>query len=367
MAAKNKFQGGMPTLTPYNANDRMRKLDEVNLYSKKDYNTSLNPVPIKTVHFVYSYALCPNAYNNTGTTVTVNSVNVNANKGKLTLEKLYFTYQNSIRGALSPYVFNYGNLTPGSIDNPYYNSRDMDRWGNFKMNSTSYGTNYPYIDFPYTNQFQGNYTTTSNNQPPDVAYWSLKQIELPSSGTVKVKYESDDYAYVENEKAMRMFDIYQLGSQSNNNSNDRNGSINLHDTEAPGANTVWIQLETPMSSADFYKKYLNNGNVKKIYFKIYSKLMHHITLLDVYDYVTGYAELDLSTYGVSGNLGYVRLKPVTLDPLSGQQVSPFTKAALQHLRINRPELVHDFQPANSSNVLDNIINFIGSVWVAVQG
>jgi hypothetical protein len=69
-----------------NSNQKLRKLDAISLYSKQEYvQTNHTPVPIKTAHFKYDYSLCPGTPNSAG----------GANKGKLTLRKVFFTYKNS--------------------------------------------------------------------------------------------------------------------------------------------------------------------------------------------------------------------------------------------------------------------------------
>ena len=94
---------------------KMQKLEKISLYTKSNYLAhQANPTtvalnPIKEVHFVYKYTLCPGIPNNL------------SGGGKLTLDKLYFTYQNSNKAQFSPYQFNYG-------VNPPYNIKGYDRW-----------------------------------------------------------------------------------------------------------------------------------------------------------------------------------------------------------------------------------------------
>ena len=58
-----------------------KKLDEINLYSKADFlKNGTNAVPVKTVHFKYSYSLCR------GMNAPVND------SGKLTLDSIWFSY-----------------------------------------------------------------------------------------------------------------------------------------------------------------------------------------------------------------------------------------------------------------------------------
>ncbi|MHB1279178.1 MAG: hypothetical protein ACYC1Q_12375, partial [Bacteroidia bacterium] len=92
------FEGGNHTGGTFHGQASMR-LDSVILYNKQDYLANGdNAYKIKGVHFEYDYSLCG---------AVPNGVDVffygDANKGKLTLKKLYFTYGNSFKGKLSPY------------------------------------------------------------------------------------------------------------------------------------------------------------------------------------------------------------------------------------------------------------------------
>src|SRR5690554_5338067 len=99
------------------ANNTMLKLDSIRLYSRPDFEKNgSSAVPIKTAHFEYDYRLCRgywgNVESNSGDTLK---------GGKLTLTKVYFTYQNTYKGERTPYQFEYGY-------NPNYNPNNVDRW-----------------------------------------------------------------------------------------------------------------------------------------------------------------------------------------------------------------------------------------------
>ncbi len=118
----------------------------------------------------------------------------------LTLKKVYFNYGKYNKGRLSPYVFKYAN------NNPTYDLKHHDCWGNYQDNNLS---NYPYHEFPYTNQ-----NPSTSYQAP----WHLTTIELPTGGTLNIEYEQDDYGYVEDKKAMQLYDIAFTGKESAFNS-----------------------------------------------------------------------------------------------------------------------------------------------------
>ena len=123
--------------------------------------TKLNLKRIKTVHFVYDYSLCQNTPNSTA-------------GGKLTLKKLFFTYQNSDKGAYNSYDFSY------SAINPSYDINNYDRWGNYKstevVSDAGCTASKPPKDiFPYSNQ-------DKNIANSDARAWQLTKIKLPSDG-----------------------------------------------------------------------------------------------------------------------------------------------------------------------------------------
>ena len=421
--AEDDLNGGLPTPTISDA-ERLYKLDSIKLYTKAEYyldpvqrTLRTNPVAIKTVHFRYSYDLCgkPTSsipyYNQFNTNNTGNSVdmygnvpasagpNINTNRGKLTLEKVFFTYQTSDRGEFSPYVFDYGTGAAGSDDNPYYDPTASDRWGNYKdlSNYTGLTNNqYPYIDQPWTDQ---ECTQVGHETAPVPGAWCLKKIVLPSGSSIDVTYEPDDYAYVEDQKAMRMFDIYYLGrtlpTVSSTWNQRQSATVNSVSTESAteflhGQYRVYFKLAsavptgslTAQQKSDYVKeKYLNNGAVEKIQFNVFMNLLNpaNTNILNK-DNVYGYAEVEYSNEQPSGtippfgleksdptisdyDLGYILLKgeevntPSVMPPLP--KVSPFTTAGMQHLHFNRSELVYSAIPYSNS-VVAQITNLVAA-------
>jgi hypothetical protein len=424
--AADDLNGGSPGSSPGDV-QRLFKLDSIKLYTKTEFYSDIptktlrsNPVALKTAHFDYTYELCgkgTSSYynqfttNNTGALVsnlgaspTTGHPNINGNKGKLTLKKVWFTYQTSERGELSPYLFNYGNTTLGSDDNPYYDPTAVDRWGNYKkLDNYIGGSNlYPYTDNPYTDQRS---TQSSNEQIPLAGVWSLKQITVPSGAVINVNYESDDYAYVENQPAMRMFDIYSLGSLPATYDDERQAVDPLTGfpyTEyaeslpeiATGQYRIYFRLETPQpysaslaaNSSFIQQYYLDNGNLHKLYFRAFMDLLNSGNLNQKEkDYVTAYADVDYTNNTATGDppfgmakscspctdfdLGFITVKgePIQLpvNPIPNLKVSPFIKAALQHLHFNRPELVHTAVPY-STTVAAQVSNLVSSISLQEQ-
>lgn len=379
--------------------DAMKRIESIKLYSKAEYN--LNPVaavPIKTVHFAYDYSLCPNVNNNDGTPEIVNSIDLNAAKGKLTLKKVWFSYLNSNRGQISPYQFTY------STFNPSYNEGDMDRWGNYKPNSSTYSSNgYPYLNYAVTDQMD--YRNSSSPQSLESPYlngpfanrseelasaWALTSIRMPSGGTMDIKYELDDYSYNEDKPCVEFFDI-----TTENATDARSGysspSIDFIDNSSadPTADNnyrIYFKLHETLpssyvndvSGSNYIKDQYLKGS-SQIYFRTYTKLLGNFSLnqANSWDYVSGWADViidnnNLLNYvGVeSPTVGYITLKKEGLNEINiinntiGTNVPPFVhpfrKAAFRHLKSSRQELLYNAVPY-ANNWKEKVVNTVGTV------
>ncbi len=185
---------------------KQRKLESIKLYSKAEYLNSSNgiqntAIPIKTIHFEYDYSLCKNILNHQNYNTTTKT-----GPGKLTLKKIKIGHgeinpSSSVLG-LAEYGFEYA-------ENPVYHSRKMDRWGSYKdANETNFNlpnaNNNLWEDYPYVNQNANNHSSLASS-------WNLSTVNLPTGGTIDIKYESDDYAYVQNKRAMQMIRVIGAG------------------------------------------------------------------------------------------------------------------------------------------------------------
>lgn len=191
------------------AGRKLRRLERIDLYSRANlvkYGESARPV--KSVHFEYDYSLCRNAPNNSGNPVDKNgntvsessNDNVNKNKGKLTLRKIWFSYNGNYKGVKNPYTFSYGTDHSGQEQNKYnpqHNSKNYDRWGSYKDPASNPG-GLNNIEYPYAVQ-------NRDKAAEYASAWNLTDIKLPSGGLMKVSYEADDYAYVQNRRAIRAY------------------------------------------------------------------------------------------------------------------------------------------------------------------
>jgi hypothetical protein len=309
-----------------------RHLNKIKLYSINNLTT-----PIKTVHFEYDYSLCPN---------TVNSIAPGG--GKLTLKKVFFTYQDNNAGSLSPYQFTYG-------FNPSYKQMLSDVWGTYKEDkSVSTAYNYYGQDFPFVDQNKTSADAFSSA-------WSMTKIKLPSGGTINVQYESDDYKYVQNKLAMQLNEITRIG-YDNGGGSFTDAFFNLDREPSFGDlhNLVEFKLTNPTTDLSELQNYIKEVN--KLYFKTYLKLKKLDDLSgDVaYDYVDGYCEIDKTfgvrpivdpTYIVGGKWtrAYIKVKFVKalkVDVADDGKLHPFRKAGFEYMKSRRPEL---FYPVNGSS------------------
>lgn len=301
-----------------------KRLKEINLYSKADFlKNGVNAKPIKTVHFDYTYELC-RGYNK-----PVND------SGKLTLKRIWFTYNKNQKVRQNPYVFNYNSK------NPAYDLKSYDRWGNYKPPLENPGSTVGNVitnaEYPYAIQ-------DSSVAARNAAAWALDSIYLPSGGSLKVTYESDDYAYVQNKRAMQLFKIAGFGSTP--------GLTNTVAKLYSGSSEhlyVYVNVPSPVSSkAEVYRKYLKN--ISKLYFKLFVE-MPTDAYGNGYEYIPCYANLDADNYGiVSGqpNMLWVKITGVNLNGDGSGDYSPLAKAAIQFLRLNLPSKAYPGSQTGSS-------------------
>ena len=350
--------------------NRLYKLDKIKLYSKAELAAEPLDEPLQTVHFEYSYGLCPG---------TANSIAASGS-GKLTLRKVYFTHKNDRSGMLSPYIFNYD----FTGNNPSYDvlHNKYDRWGTYR--SFTYGTDRVNQEFPYTPQFNPAQQQTQANRDAfkaqtdkDASAWHLTSVQLPSGGTIKIEYESDDYAYVQHKKATQMFRLASVGNPPGSGTQNElfdDGDDFWGNGYSPGNSTdvtnslearkVYFRLEKPIQSIyspeqarqQLLENYLDclldkeaNTYTKPLYAKMKVNLRGTIN-----DYISGYffAQLDGNGKPLCGVVD----NPVTIDGVSSYEYGylvldfakvdgnpvyyhPFAVAAWQYLRINLPRVL----------------------------
>lgn len=284
-----------------NADSRMYLIKSIRLYSKPEvsedgvivdplmFGQNSDTKPIKTAHFVYDYSLSPNIENNSGAADSDPQFELNNNaKGKLTLKKVYFTYGKSNMGKYTPYVFEYNTL------NPSYHSKAYDVWGNYKpFVSGSHAINHNSCtpqEFPYVDQ--------SNKELADsyASAWSLSSIQLPSGGKIQVSYESDDYKFVQNKRAVQMFKVDGVTNEEQLNTYDPNGeNEQLYDSSFE-AEYIAIELdENDTKTIDENTaniNYLGELKGKSIYYDFLVNITPILLESSInYEHITGYFEM----------------------------------------------------------------------------
>lgn len=333
---------------------KLYRLKQINLYSKADLlKNGINLAkPIKSVHFEYSYELCRK-----------NPGSLSGN-GKLTLKKVWFTYNNNEKGKRNPYIFTYDSL------NPDHNTKSADRWGNYKNNKYNPGKTGEELsnaDYPYTLQPGVNWKADSAAKY--AAPWTLSQIKLPSGARLAVTYESDDYAYVQNRRAMQFFSIAGFGSSENSTIVQ-----NLYPGFGKGNDYPYVFINVPeevSDAADIERKYLEG--VTQLFFKLAVR-MPADRWGKGYEFVPVYAEIQ--NYGVRSGSGnktiWIQVKPVKDDE------SPFVTAALQFLRLNLYSKAYPYsEPGDNldfptllrtfATIADNISNSINGFRNTTRG
>lgn len=308
-------------------------LKQIDLYSKADFlKNGTAAIPIKTVHFVYDYELCR------GVNLPVND------SGKLTLKEIYFTYNGNNKGILNPYIFNY------HPNNPNYKINSSDKWGTYKDASQNpgYTTSSPITNAEYPYALQDSATAAGN-----AGAWALDSIQLPSGGRIKVNYESDDYAYVQNRRSTLLCNIAGIGTDSTGSGY----SSRLYNFFQTDGLYIYITVPyAPASDADLYARYLSG--ISKIYFRLFVT-MPKDDFGSGSEYIPCYADLDTTQshwYGiVSSSVIWVKIKGVNQTGDGDGSYSPLAQTAINFLRLNLPDKAYPGSEVNDNlNLIDGI-------------
>lgn len=351
--AFNEYQDDSNKLGAY-----QQKLKKISIYTQLEYeenkNDLSNAVPLKKVLFTYAdddNSLCQGIDNHT------------SRKGKLTLESLAFEYGTSSRGSMNPYQFEYYTSYGENLNYDYKNYR-MDRWGNYKYEPNFVDNNgddieEDYFDFPYLNQY--NEKTIHNI---GAQAWQLKSITLPSGGKIDVEYEADDYAYVQNKKAMFMADVDGFENQNTEVSISHIGNNELYQKKKIN-NRIYFKLKKPIAASrletpDAVKKealkYIDQETMQ-LYFKMPLTLQKP-ELNSIKDVVAGYAtiktlndepDVGLVLNGDNYTHGYVTIENGK-NKLKTADFNVISIVGWQHIQSNRPHLTTPrVEPIKSSD------------------
>lgn len=347
--------GGLPTNSVI---AQSYSLTEIRLYSKQELlDNGTNAVPLKTVHFEYDYSLCQNIENTSNT--------ISGTKGKLTLKKVWFTYQGSSKGRLSPYEFTYGS-------NPNYNLKGYDRWGTFQTYTVPLNynpenaANNPLADeFPYTNQNEISPSSSAKLADTYAEAWNLTNIKLPSGGEIQITYEADDYAFVQDKRASRMF--LTAGASNSATPLPAFGDISLlHEGNGVDHNHIFLKItnsetlainsmatvgqNTVQAVRNLFFRDENGTDMKYLYFRFLVNVERNMVVYTPkWEYVSGYAEIDYNTapdiVTVSGTK-YLRVT-VKSEPifdnlnLPAINVNPMAMAGINFVRKYIPRIAYD--------------------------
>jgi len=185
------------------------KLDSIIIVSK------VNPDKrIKKIGFEYDYSLCKGLpdnidnYNNSG---VFNPSSDIAKGGKLTLKRVWIEHEDSKKGALSDYLFEYGKYFTANgrqnFSNPAFNLSSKDNWGHYrKPNTYFHGVNPD--DYSYASQ------NNSNFEAEETAAWNLTSILTPSGSKLDIVYERDEYAFVQAKNSLLMTPLIGFASEA---------------------------------------------------------------------------------------------------------------------------------------------------------
>lgn len=317
-----------------NSLQQLYRLKQINLYTKADYlkNGQVNAKPVKTVHFDYSYDLCKG---NPGSL---------SGAGKLTLTRVWFSYNKNNKGKRNPYVFTY------NAANPNFSQKSVDRWGNYKNpkdNPGGSGQELTNADYSYALQ-KGVNSWDETKAADSSAPWTLSQIKLPSGAKVKVSYESDDYAYVQNRRAMQLFSVAGFGSRP-----DTTISAYMY-KKGQDYNYVFIDVpEAVNDKNDIQRKYLEG--VTQLYFKLAVNIPAD-KWGQGFEFVPVYAEID--DYGIRDSVSKKKIW-IKVKPITGSE-SPFVTTALQFLRLNLGSKAYPFSEPGDNFDWRTLVNTLAT-------
>ena len=342
----NNFAGGI------NSTYKQKALKEIRLYSKADMSR-----PIKVVKFEYDYSLCPGVPNN---------LSPAPNNGKLTLKKIWFEYRGIAKGQSFPYKFSYNVNAKNTklntvISNAGYGTMLTDRWGTYKADGDNFYS--PLMDndeFPYTVQdLYGNKPEIKDNAAQTASLWHLSQIELPTGGKINVDYEADEYAYVQDKKAMAMAPLGDLINEDN--------SVTTNLVTAKGFRVLMPVGTAAMTDAtEWFKKNYLNGSAY-IYTKFNVKLATGISNAwgQEYDFVPCFSEV--RKVSISSGYANILLKDRSESSVTA---NPIVFASWQKIKEEYPRYAYpgfDRRIGNEtasqapSGVLDAILTAISNL------
>lgn len=318
-----------------------RYLKQIKLYTREQFeNSSLSSEWLSRVNFEYDYSLmkgAPNALDN--------------NTGKLTLKKVWTESNGVVESTIAaPYVFKYeypvlsssnsfspipqqyDNFFPyiaASVNqNPDYNVSNADCWGNYQKN----GAGRKKIYNPWMDQ---------TPEAFDPAAWMLKEIVLPSGGSILVQYEQNEYRYVQDKLAMVMTSLSSVDGR------DHRHYLNVENDLALSSD------EKNQLSGEIYKRFVLGR--ERMYFKFLYPMKTPSSNSNSfpsdghcdYEYINGYAQIKECGIDNTGRVWveFEQEYPGTPNLLGVASV-PFDKVA------QPAKAMMDFQFINNGSLVD---------------
>ena len=338
----------------------LQQLDTIKIFTLAELQhaatEATEPTPIKTISFNYAAngseeqisGNLPNARKMPEET----PVNGQTRGGKLTLTSVSFTYANNDRGVRNPYQFEYKTraINHNEIEEKVlYQPFMMDRWGTQRHRSQN--SNLAPIRYPYATQ----------NKKLAAAYADLgniKRISLPSGGQIDITYEPDDYAYVQNFRAGRMYELAGFSKDFSKDDADRSIEPQLyrHSPLTAGLPNLYAYIKIGKvadfdandadlgnwSKAEVRRKYL--ADVDQLYFS------SMVTLKEgdqIPEQITGYLgfedeflELIRHDDTVFLVLKLKGLKANNKETNNRFSIHPITYAALEKMRAQMPKRLY---------------------------
>ncbi len=397
----------------------MEKLESVTLYSLPEYTTlgEYNPQtgegaePIKTVHFTYDYLLgsgentwdsendpleipsvLPNSVLRNNPNASVDGIIEKENQGgKLTLREVYFSYGKSNKAKLSKYEFNYENK------NYPYDIKAYDVWGNYKPSNMEAICENTNTLIPSTPEFP--YVVQDENANDYASAWHMSEILLPSGGSINLEFESDDYLYVQDKRAMQMFRVLGTADDSDVASEnlpnifgytedsqvvgDSDITDKLYNDDGDKEGKPWAVIASEQElTPEEWNKALGS-------FKSGSDLVQFRFLVDVdrngtgsFEYISGYAKLDGGdSHKISesnSKYAWIKFKGVKKENKKNDfgasaDNHPVAKAGWNFTRKYLPRVANDLDEINPDGGNVDIIkeladaSIIGSLIESLQG
>jgi hypothetical protein len=212
--------------------------------------------------------------------------------------------------------------------------------------------------------------------------WHLNSVKLPSGGEIKIQFESDDYAYVQDKEAMEMIKVVSASEKKDGSDINLNNFNKLYTSEQK----FYIQVKTgrPIANIEEFKNtYLKNNLLNEdIYFRFLLNMSDPTPLpggdtTPKYDYVTGYMNLandfdESSILDHKQGIVSIRVKSVNKGDgaFAELEVNPISKAGWYFGRTNLSRLVNsgtnNMENKNLASIVNEIVGAIPSVFQIFQ-